>query len=202
MGFGVDFFAEDCGVRVRNEPIQSQTRLLEEDGWSRMAGARGVEGGITYGLAGPRAAAGAEVGAALGAATKKGDDDTGGGIVGIVAFTGIKDGGSMSVATRRVEVGVGVAAISRMMGMGPKVARLRLGVVKVEAGALLDLVGVGAGRRRTWARGSTLGVRSGVYKVRAGEAISEPRFRATPERCLSFNAKARRRIFFLHDIVR
>ena len=148
-----------------------------------------------YGLAGPRAVAGAEVRATLGAATKKGDGDTGG---GIVTFTGIKGGGGMSVITRRVEAGVGVAAISRMMGMGPKVARLCFGV----AGALLDLRGVGASRPRTLARGSTLGVRSGVYSVRAGEAISEPRTRATPERCLSFNAKARRRIFFLHNIVK
>lgn len=49
--------------------------------------------------------------------------------------------------TRRDEAGVGVGAISRMIGMGPKVARLGFGVVKdVEVGALLDLVGVGAGR--------------------------------------------------------
>ena len=55
----------------------------------------------------------------------------------------------MSVVTRRDETGVGVAAISRMMGMGPKGARLGFGVQKgVEAGALLDLVGVGAGRGR------------------------------------------------------
>jgi len=46
MGFGVRFLAEDCGVRVRNDPIQSQTRLPVVDG-SRMDGPRGVEGGIT-----------------------------------------------------------------------------------------------------------------------------------------------------------
>ena len=143
------FFAEDCGVRVRNEPIQSQTRLLAGDGWLRMVGPRGVEGRTTYGLEGLRAGAGAVVGAALGAGTKAGDGDTGG---GIVDFTGITDGGGMSVVTRRVEAGVGVAAISRMTGIGPNVTRLYLGVVKeVEAGALLDLVGVGAGRGRTWA---------------------------------------------------
>ena len=43
------------------------------------------------------------------------------------------------------------------------------------------------------------GVRSGVYKDRAGE---EPKIRAAPERCLSFKAKTRRRILFLHDVVR
>jgi len=47
-----------------------------------------------------------------------------------------------------------------------------------------------------------LGVRSGVYKDRCGEVFSMPKVRAAPERCLSFNAKARRRIFFLHDVVR
>lgn len=152
-----------------------------------------------YGLAGPRAIAGAEVGAASGVAITKGDGDTG---EGIAAFPGINDGGGILVVTRRVEAGVGVAAISRMMGMGPTVARLYSGVVKVEGGALLDLGGARVGRRPTLARGFTLGVRSGVCKVGAGEAISEPRFRATPERCLSFNAKTRRRIFFLRDIVR
>ena len=44
-----------------------------------------------------------------------------------------------------------------------------------------------------------LGVRSGVYKDRAGE---KPKIRAAPERCLSFNAKTRRRIFFLHGAVK
>jgi hypothetical protein len=131
---------------VRKEPIQSQTRLLAEDGWSRMVGPRGVEGRITYGLEGRGAGAGMEVGAVLEAGIKAGEGDQGG---GIVAFTGIQDGGGMSVMVRRVGAGVGVAAISRMMGMGPKVAGLGFGVVKaLEAGALLDLVGVGAGSGR------------------------------------------------------
>ena len=143
-GFGVGFFAEDCGVR--NDPIQSQTRLLAEDGWPRMDGPRGVEGGITYGFAGPNAGAGAEVGTGLEAGIKVGDGDGGG---RIVAFVGIRDGGGMSVVSCRDEAGVGVAAISRMIGMGPKVAKFGLGVVKEEAGALLDLVGVGAGDGRT-----------------------------------------------------
>ena len=86
MGFGVCFFAEDCGVCVRNDPIQSQTRLLAEDGWSRMDGPRGVEGGIMYGLAGPKTGARTEVGAGLGARIKAGDGDGGG---GTMAFTGI-----------------------------------------------------------------------------------------------------------------
>lgn len=139
-------FAEDCGVRIRNEPIQSQTRLLAEDGWSRMVGPRGVEGGITYDLESSRVVVAMEVGAGFEAGIKAGDGDGGG---GIVAFTGRKDGGGMSVWVRRVGTGVGVAAISRMMGMGPRVG---FGVVKeVETGALLDLVGVGAGRGRTQA---------------------------------------------------
>ena len=147
MGFTVRFFAEDCGERVRNDPIQSQTRLLADDGWSRLDGPRGVEGGITYGLASPKAGAGREVGTDLEAGIKTGDGDGGG---RIVAFTGITDGGGMSIVTSRDEAGVGVAAISRMIGMGPIVARLIFGVVKeVEAGALLDLVGVGAGSCRT-----------------------------------------------------
>ena len=145
-GFGVCFFAEDCGECVRNEPIQSQTRLLAEDGWSRMDGPRGVEGGITYGLAGPKAGAEAEVGTGLEAGIEVGDGDGGG---RMVAFRGgRRDGGGMSIVTCRDEAGVGVAAISRMIGMGPKVAKFGLGVVK-EADALLDLVGVGAGSGRT-----------------------------------------------------
>jgi hypothetical protein len=97
----------------------------------------------------------------LEAGIKTGGGDGGG---GIVAFTGIKDGGGMSVVTRRDEAGIGVAAISRMMGMGPKLVRLGFGVVKeVEDGALLDLVGV-AGRGRTSVWDPMLGVRSGVYR--------------------------------------
>ena len=95
-GFGVGFFAEDCGERVMNDPIQSQTRLLAEDGWPRMDGPRGVEGGITYGLAGPKVGAGAEVGTGLEAGIKAGDGEGGG---RIVAFTGIRDGGGISVVT-------------------------------------------------------------------------------------------------------
>lgn len=141
------FFAEDCGECVRNDPIQSQTRLLADGGWSRMDGPRGVEGGITYGLAGLKAGAGTEVGTGLETGIEAGDGDGGG---RIAAFTGITDGGGMSIVTTRDEAGVGVAAISRMIGMGPKVARLSFGVVKeVEACALLDLVGVGAGSGRT-----------------------------------------------------
>jgi len=84
------------------------------------------------------------VGAGLGAGIKAGDGDGG---RGTVPFTGIKDGGGMSLVLRRIEAGVGVAAISRIIGMGPKGASLGFGVMKeVEAGALLDLVGVGAGR--------------------------------------------------------
>ena len=147
MGFKVGFFAEDCGERVRNDPIQSQTRLLADDGWSRMDGPRGVEGGITYGLASLEAGAWTEVGTGLEAGIKAGDGDGG---ARIVVFTGITDGGGMSIVTTRDEAGVGVAAISRMIGMGPKVAKLSFGVVKeVEVGALFDLVGVGAGSGRT-----------------------------------------------------
>jgi len=74
-GFRVGFFAEDCGVRVRKDPIQSHARLLAEDGWWHMDGPRGVEGGMTYGLEGPKSGTGMEVGACLKAVIKAGDDD-------------------------------------------------------------------------------------------------------------------------------